>query len=157
MLIRLARPEDCAAFNRLYLEINDLHAAAHPDIFRCTRQPLRDEMEFLLMLEDSGQAVFIAEQTGEAAGFVNVILRETPPIEILMPRLFAVVDSLGVSQRFQRQGIGRALMQRAAEWAVAKGAASLELTVWDFNQAAIGFYQSLGYEILSRRMSLKLE
>jgi len=32
------------------------------------------------------------------------------------------------------------------------GATSVQLTVYEFNQAAIDFYRSLGYETLSRRM-----
>jgi ribosomal protein S18 acetylase RimI-like enzyme len=156
MLIRPACFEDYPAFGRLYLEINDLHAAAHPDLFAPTRTSPHDEEDFQIMLSDSNQAVFIAEVDGTAAGFINVILRDALPLEILAQRRFAVVDSIGVSARLRRQGIGEALMQRAAQWASESGAVSLELTVYEFNQSAIAFYSSLGYAPLSRKLSKKL-
>lgn len=152
MVIRPACFEDFKDYNRLYLEINDLHAAAHPELFRLTSAPPRDEEDFLIQLHDPGQAIFIAEIDGRAAGFINVVLREAPPLEILAPRRFAVIDSIGVSRRFRRQGTGRALMQRAEQWAAEKGAASVELTVYEFNRSAVAFYQQLGYGSLSRKM-----
>ncbi len=157
MLIRLACLEDYTAFGRLYLEINDLHAAAHPNLFAPTRTPPHDEEDFHFMLSDPNQAVFIAEVEDEAAGFVNVILRDAPLLDILVRRRFAVVDSIGVNARFRRQGIGEALMQRAAHWATEKGAASIELTVYEFNQSAIAFYEALGYTPLSRKLSKPLD
>jgi len=157
MLIRPACLEDYPAFGRLYIEINDLHAAAHPHLFALTRTPPHDEEDFHIMLSDSNQAVFIAEVDGEAAGFINVILRDAPPLEILAPRRFAVVDSIGVNDRFRRQGVGQVLMQCADQWAAEKGAANIELTVYEFNQSAIAFYEGLGYTPLSRKLSKPLE
>jgi len=156
MLIRPACPEDYPAFCRLYLEINDLHAAAHPGMFRQTRNPPYDREEFDFMLEDANQAIFIAEVDGEAAGFINVVLRDTPPLEILALRRFAVVDSIGVNRRYRRQGTGQALMLRAEQWAAEKGAAAIDLTVYEFNRSAIAFYEQLGYTPLSRRLNKPL-
>ena len=156
MLIRSACFDDFKVYSRLYLEINDLHAAAHPDLFALTRIPPRDEEDFHIMLSDPDQAVFIAEIDGEAAGFINLVLREAPPLEILIGRRFAVVDSIGVNQRYRRQGAGQALMEHAARWAAEKGAVSIELTVYEFNQSAIAFYEDLGYTPLSRKLSKPL-
>ncbi len=69
-----------------------------------------------------------------------------------MPRRRAFVDSLAVGQEFRRHGIGRALMDQAHAWAIAKGAADVELNVYEFNQPALAFYQALGYETSTRRM-----
>ena len=33
---------------------------------------------------------------------------------------------------------------------------SIELNVWEFNQAAIEFYRALGYEIASHKMNMPL-
>ena len=48
-------------------------------------------------------------------------------------------------------------MDEAQVWAIAKGAASIELNVYEFNQAAISFYERLGYQTLSRKMSKELK
>jgi ribosomal protein S18 acetylase RimI-like enzyme len=47
-------------------------------------------------------------------------------------------------------------MRRAQTWARAQGAGEIELTVYEFNEPAIAFYQSLGYKTVSRRMTFPL-
>jgi ribosomal protein S18 acetylase RimI-like enzyme len=47
-------------------------------------------------------------------------------------------------------------MDTVHEWAMAQGATTIELNVYEFNQTALGFYQRLGYEALSRKMSRAL-
>jgi ribosomal protein S18 acetylase RimI-like enzyme len=47
-------------------------------------------------------------------------------------------------------------MEIAHEWAVTKGVDSIELNVWEFNQEAIEFYKTLGYESASRKMNKRL-
>jgi ribosomal protein S18 acetylase RimI-like enzyme len=47
-------------------------------------------------------------------------------------------------------------MDKMQEWAIARGATSLELNVYEFNETAISFYERLGYQTLSRKMSKEL-
>ncbi len=48
-------------------------------------------------------------------------------------------------------------MEKMQEWAIAKGATSIELNVYEFNETAISFYEGLGYQTLSRKMSKELQ
>ena len=53
--------------------------------------------------------------------------------------------------------LGRALMRAAERWAAARGAPKIELMVREGNEAALGFYDALGYRsepvaVLSRRL-----
>jgi ribosomal protein S18 acetylase RimI-like enzyme len=41
-------------------------------------------------------------------------------------------------------------MSAVEAWAASKGATDLRLTVWDFNQRVIAFYEELGYQTRSR-------
>jgi ribosomal protein S18 acetylase RimI-like enzyme len=45
----------------------------------------------------------------------------------------------------QRQGLGRAMMRAAEDWALERGAPKIELMVRETNDAAAGFYEALGY------------
>jgi ribosomal protein S18 acetylase RimI-like enzyme len=63
-----------------------------------------------------------------------------------------VVDSVYVHPQFRMQGLGEMLMLTGEEWALENGADSLELNVYDFNTAARGLYEKLGYQTLSRKM-----
>ena len=108
----------------------------------------------ILGIESCG--LFVAHAEGEILGFVQVSIHATLPFPILVPRRVALVENLAVREGFRRAGIGRALMDRAQRWAEEKGADDIELTVYEFNQVAILFYQSLGYSTSSHRMDKRL-
>jgi ribosomal protein S18 acetylase RimI-like enzyme len=48
-------------------------------------------------------------------------------------------------------------MNKIQDWALTKGASSIELNVYEFNETAISFYEKLGYQTLSRKMSKDLK
>ena len=64
----------------------------------------------------------------------------------------AHVEALVVDERHRRAGIGTALMNAATDWARARGAVEIVLTVWAGNAAAEAFYGRLGYRIISRAL-----
>jgi ribosomal protein S18 acetylase RimI-like enzyme len=87
---------------------------------------------------DKGErTVVIAELGGAPVGFVCIL----PPDDDRSVH----VDNLHALPAFKGAGIGTALLKHAREWAVARGATSLNLLVMDSNTAAIGFYQSQGW------------
>lgn len=54
---------------------------------------------------------------------------------------------LAVDPAAQGSGHGKALVRACEEWAVAHGAPKLMLMVRSTNEAVLGFYDSLGYEV----------
>jgi ribosomal protein S18 acetylase RimI-like enzyme len=142
----------CAIFD----QVDALHREHVPDTFRKPDGPARERDYILGLLTDKDHGLFVAEVEGQMAGFVHVTVWDTPPIPILVPRRLVFVDNLVVSRDFRRLGIGRALMQKAQRWAIDQGATEIELNVFEFNEPAIAFYRSLGYETLRRRMGRRL-
>ena len=57
-----------------------------------------------------------------------------------------------VDPAFRGRGLGRTAMQLAEEYARSQGARTLGLSVFGFNTAARGLYESLGYETTSIKM-----
>jgi len=155
--IRPATAKDYDALCAIIDEVDTLHRERMPHIFRRPPGPVRDREYILGLLADDNVGLFVAEVEGQVAGFVHVLVRDTPPWPILVPRRRALVDSLAVGQEFRRSGIGRALMDRAHAWAAAKGAVDVELNVFEFNQPALAFYQALGYGTFTRRMVKNLQ
>jgi len=84
--------------------------------------------------------VLIGEVDGMAQGFAlffhNFSTFEGRP-GIYLEDLFVQPEARG-------SGLGKALLAKLAELAVARGCARLEWSVLDWNAPAIGFYQSLG-------------
>jgi ribosomal protein S18 acetylase RimI-like enzyme len=154
--IRPAIPQDYDDLCRLMGQVDTLHHRHLPHIFHKPDGPARKQMYILSLISDEDTGLFVAEVEGQIVGLVNVLARDAPSISLFVPRRLAIIDNLAVSRGFRRTGIGRALMQEAERWAAVRGASAVELNVYEFNRGAIAFYQALGYEPLSRRMSRAL-
>ena len=154
--IREATEEDYEELCEIIGQVDGLHQGRLPQRFKVAAGPVRTWKFVLNAIRDPNVGLFVAESECRLAGFIHVIVRDTPDIPILVSRRYAVVDSLAVREGMRRDGIGRALMQRAHAWAQERGATSLELNVYAFNRPALAFYRELGYEIVSHRMSKSL-
>lgn len=156
LVVRRAAAEDCQAVCEMLEELHLIHSCALPGVFRKpdASAMFRDRVEELVHEPDS--AVFVAEVDGEVAGAALAVVRDSPDRMAMMPRRYGWVESIGVRERFRREGVGSALMHAAERWSRENGASTCELNVWEFNQAAIRFYESLGFETASRRMWRKL-
>ena len=154
--LRVAEPGDFESYSRLFNQVNDLHVDAFPDTFRHVEGAPRALEDYQALLADPSQQVLLAQLGVQVVGYVHTILRERPPIPIMVPARFAVVDTLVVDDACRRKGIGRALMAAAEDWAQVNGAFYVELNVWKFNQSAVMLYEGLGYCAISQRMQKKL-
>lgn len=89
--------------------------------------------------------VFVAEEAGKIVGFVSVWARvpvEEPDDD---PAEYAYVSDLVVEAARRRRGLGRELMSAAEDYARARGARRIRLSVMARNLGARDFYQSMGY------------
>jgi len=150
--IREATLGDAEGLCRCYDELDTLHCEAMPGLFQAAEGPARSEEFFSRIFTNENTALFVAESGGQVIGFVIVSVQETPDISILVPRRYASIVDLAVRCEFRRRGVGRALMEQAQAWARDKGAAQVELNVFEFNQEAIAFYEAMGYGPVVRRM-----
>ena len=154
---RKATVEDYNNLFELFDEIDTLHRDNLPHIFQQASGPVREQDYYSGLIDDKNVGLFVAEIGGKLVGFSHAIVKDTPAIPILVPRRYAIVDSIVVQAGFQNRGIGRKLMGKMQVWAIAKGATSIELNVYEFNEAAISFYKNLGYQTISRRMNKELK
>jgi diamine N-acetyltransferase len=155
--VRKATAEDYNSLCELFDEIDALHRDNLPHIFQKPGVAAREQDYYLGLVADENVALFVSEVGEKLVGSVHAIVRDTPAFPVFVHRRYAVVDSIVVKSGFQNQGIGKILMDKMQEWAIARGATSIELKVYEFNATAISFYERLGYETFSRKMSKEIK
>ncbi len=131
-----------------------MHHAALPGVFAPPANPARTREDVAGILGDPDQGHLVAHVGARFAGLVHVALRERfPP---MAAKRIAVVEAIVVAAADRGSGTGRILMDAAERWARDREAGEVWLDVWAFNEGAIGFYEALGYETVSRRMRRRL-
>ena len=100
-----------------------------PDVLRAQLAAPRPPFECVL-----------AEEDGVAVGFALFF----PTYSTWLGRPGVWLEDLFVLAAHRRRGIGRALLTRVAELAVARGCGRLEWSVLDWNTPAQDFYRRLG-------------
>ena len=154
--IREATRKDYKGISEVFEEVDSLHRKALPHIFREPDGPARTEESISSIISDENAALFVAETNGQIIGLVHVLIRETPPIPIMVPRQYAVLENLAVRGGYRRLGVGTSLLKRAHQWALSRKLSQIESNVWEFNKEAIAFYKKQGYATTRRWISRPL-
>jgi len=97
-------------------------------------------------------AVFVAEPPTEDGAIAVLMARiyDTPDDPVMVQRRRLHIETVAVSGKHRRQGIGRRLMDEGTSWGRSHGAVEVVLTTWIGNEEAEAFYRRLGYRELSR-------
>ena len=148
--------EDCDRILPLQEQISKLHFEGRPDIFK-NEVRTYTQKQFEAWLNSPAHVLLVAEVNGEIAGYAIswVIPYRNHPTYRDFDSFY--MDDICVLDKFQRQGIGKALMKRCIEEARSRKCMNVDLNVWSFNKDAIAFYESCGLRERARRMELRLE
>jgi GNAT superfamily N-acetyltransferase len=86
----------------------------------------------------------VARSDGEPVGFALFF----PNFSTFLGRPGIYLEDLYVRESARGRGVGRALLTRLAQIAVARGWGRVEWSVLDWNEPALRFYRSLGASVL---------
>lgn len=95
----------------------------------------------------------MAEQDGEPAGFSFFFFNYST----WKGRAGVYLEDLYVEPRFRGLGIGKALLQQTAAFALNKGCRRMQWEVLDWNTPAIDFYRAMGAEFLDEWRNVRIE
>jgi ribosomal protein S18 acetylase RimI-like enzyme len=156
-VLRPLTREDYAAYLERVDELDALHREALPEFFRKPEGEPPRTMEFFEgLLGDPNVLLLGAWVDGELAGYAHAFVRDVEQRWLRVGRRDVVLDNLAVGPRWQRRGLGLALVEAVTEWARQRGAQQLQLDVWEVNGDALRFYESIGFATQRRHLARSL-
>lgn len=156
MLIRFATENDLPRINELRRQVNDLHTAARPDMFKPGfPQEIQDYLHTIFEADD--RHILVVEMNGKIVAFACLAEIVTSATPYRPSRRFFEVDELGVDKSARRKGVGRKLFEEICRIAKDKGFAKIELNMWEFNEEALKFYEAIGFSTYRRYMEMRVD
>ena len=132
--IRPATPDDCPALAILIREL-----AAYEKLEHEAAATADDLLRDLFGPRIYAEALFV-EDRGEAVGFALFFHNYST----FKGRPGLYLEDLYIRPEHRGRGLGKNLLRMLAKVAVRRGCGRMEWAVLDWNDSAIGFYQSLG-------------
>jgi len=151
MKIRQAVSSDNFLLSSLCMDVQGLHANHHPDFFKTPKSDDFAVSFFDEMLADSATSIFIAEENGQALGYVMCKLIERPENPFTFAMRYLHVDQISVRPTAQGQGVGAALIKQAEILARELNVKRIQLDSWGFNTEAYVFFEKIGFEKFNHR------
>jgi GNAT superfamily N-acetyltransferase len=99
----------------------------------------------------------VAEGSGRVLRFAEIYLRHPEPKNLaIVPKLYAHLQSLSVTEAFRHKGIGNQLLKAAEVWARDHFAIELRLDIWEISEIPLRFYEKSGYRTFRRALAKNL-
>ncbi|HAV75787.1 MAG TPA: hypothetical protein DCX53_00370 [Anaerolineae bacterium] len=146
MNIRKAISTDALLLSSLCMDVQRLHAVAHPEYFKVPQTEDFAEIFFETILGLDTSYIFIAEDKDDALGYVFSNLVEKPENPFIFTHRYLMIEQISVRPHVQRHGIGASLIREVEVAARDLGVKRIELGSWDFNLNAHRFFTRMGYE-----------
>lgn len=144
-MIRKMLLEDYEEVKELFYEVHNLHLKNRPDIYMNGNPLPLKYFEELLNDKENLNYVYILDN--KVVGVLTSYIKTTIDNDIIKSRKVCFIESLGVKENYQHQGIGRKLYKYLKNEVKSKNIDAIELNVWGFNENGIRFYESLGMNI----------
>jgi len=108
------------------------------DVPQYIKQYEDEEFDPATYIDNPDRVVFHAYVDDEIVGQIRVLK---------WWNAYAYIDDIAVEEKYRRQGVGRALIGSAIEWAREKGFPGIMLETQDNNVAGCKLYESCGFEL----------
>jgi len=138
-VVRAAAPDDCDAIVALIRGLADYEHLTH--LLEVTPAALR---EHLFGARPFAEAAIARDADGGALGFALWFHNYST----FLGKPGVYLEDLYVVPEARGRGVGQALIGHVGALAVARGCGRFEWSVLDWNESAIGFYESLGATVL---------
>ena len=139
MKIRRSKPEDAQAVSRLTSLLG----------FETSTDGVRSRLE--RFADDDTHRVLVAEEDGQALGWIHVSLRASVESDT-----WSEILGFVVAESARGRGIGKALLQAACEWATRQGAGRLRVRSRESREDSHRFYEAQGFRFVKMQRVMDL-
>jgi len=153
VVVRRARENELERVNELRMQVNALHVAGKPEVFK-PGFPEKLRNYIYAIHKDPEQFIAVAVKDGTICGFAVLHHINRPENPFMKERDFLDIDEFCVDEAFRRQGVASEMIAFIREFAKEKGFHRIELNMWEFNQEALAFYEAAGFQTFRRYMEM---
>ena len=146
MKIRRAKEKDLQQIKALLDQVDLVHHNIRPDLFKVGRK--YTDAEILKILQDEQRPVFAAvDETDTLVGYAFCIFICHQGDNVLTDIKTLYLDDLCVDETRRGERIGKALYEHVTAFAKEQGCYNVTLNVWEKNDGAKKFYESMGMQV----------
>lgn len=143
-MIRKAAIEDIPRIIDLLHQVDMVHHRLRPDLFKPnTTKYSADDLAQLL--HNASKPIFVYD-SGKVQGYAFCQITETIGDRLLQDGKTLYIDDICVDESARGKHIGKALFEHVRNYARAIGCHNITLNVWEGNEAALRFYQTMGMQ-----------
>jgi ribosomal protein S18 acetylase RimI-like enzyme len=150
-MVSIIETKDHLLIAQLNEEVQNLHAALHPDIFKPFE---KTEIETALQgfLSDAQCRCYVAKENEIAMGYLLIYIKEAKENAFHYTLRSLYIDQIGVLKAFQKKGVGELLMKHVETIAKEHGITQIELDHWSSNSVAASFFRKSGYKLYREKL-----
>ena len=156
MTVRFAKENELGRVNELREQVNALHVAGKPDVFK-PGFPKELQNYVNEIWNDPDKDIVVAEFDGVVCGYAVINYVNRPENPYMFERRYLDIDEFGVDEGFRRRGAATAMIAFIRALAAEKGLNRVELNMWEFNADALKFYEAAGFKTFRRYMETYLD
>ena len=153
MNIREANIMDINKIMDLEDQIFEMNYKARPDWIE--KNPRNYEYKKQLIEGNNGK-IFIAEEDNKIIGLCIFYIRVISDHHMFFNMVNIEIENIYVDEKYWKKGIGKKLFEKVKIYAKENNINNIELSVWEFNENAIKFYENMEMKTRIRRMEYKV-
>ncbi len=153
-MIRKAEKKDIPGLINLLYQADAVHNGIRPDLFK-SNTPKYDEQDLEHILEEDNKPIFVYDD-GKIVGHAFCQITEVRNHRLLQDIKTLYIDDICVDEAVRGKHVGKALYEFVRDYAKSIGCYNITLNVWEGNDPAQHFYQSMGMQVQKTGMEIIL-
>ncbi|WP_026665730.1 GNAT family N-acetyltransferase [Butyrivibrio sp. FC2001] len=143
MNIRRANEKDIPQMLELLRQVNLVHHIGRPDLFKKATKYTGDELKEIL--KDETRPIFAAvDDSDTMQGYAFCVHQQHIGSNLLTDIKTLYIDDICVNENCRGQHVGKTIYDYVIKWAKENDYYNVTLNVWNCNEGAMKFYESLG-------------